>query len=239
MSIKHIEVPSLIDWDGNTCATLFLGGCNLRCKFCHNSQLVLNPEQLKDVEYEQILANLKEFRNFMNGVCITGGEPLINGKSLIPFLEKIKALEYKIKLDTNGTFPDTLKSYIDKNLIDYIAMDIKAPLTVKKYSYITGKRFTIEKLSSIQKSIDIIKNSNIDYEFRTTTVPTFHTQNDIEEICKYAIQGSKKYVLQNFRSCDTLVKAKLCPDHGFTIDEMNGLAFIALKYIPVVKIRNI
>lgn len=236
--IKGITNLSLVDFDGEVCATLFLGGCNFRCKFCGNSSLVLQPYKLENMPIEPIIENLNKFKNYLTAVCITGGEPLIHGLKLIPLMKRIKDLGLKVKLDTNGMFPYILDYYIEKKLIDYIAMDIKAPLTQMKYNKICGKRLSIEKLSLIALSIDRIMHSNVNYEFRTTVVPGFHIEKDIEQICKYSIKGAKRYALQNFWNCGTLVSNK-CPEKGFSPTELENFATIAKKYVQEVKIRNL
>jgi pyruvate formate lyase activating enzyme len=236
--IKGVTNLSLIDWDGEVCATLFLGGCNLKCKFCQNKSLVLSPSKLKDINIYSILETLKYFKKYLTGVCITGGEPLMQRLDIVPLFRSIKDMGLKVKLDTNGFYPMVLDYYLKEKLIDYIAMDIKAPLLQDKYSKICGRKLSLEDLSLVQKSIDLIRSSGINYEFRTTVVPNFHTFEDIEDICKYSIKGANRYILQNFRSCDTLLNPTECPDKGFTQTELEAFATIARQYIKEVKIRN-
>jgi pyruvate formate lyase activating enzyme len=237
-NIKGSTIPSLVDWDGEVCATLFLGGCNLKCKFCQNTPLVVNPQKLKNINTDELLLNIERFSNYLTGVCITGGEPLLNCLDLEPLLKNIKAMKLKVKLDTNGFFPDYFKHYLDLNLIDYVAMDVKAPLVLKKYSSLCGRRFKLDDLNLVQNSIDIIRGSGKGYEFRTTVIPKFHTVKDIEDISKYAIKGANRYIIQNFRTCNTLMSPKKCPPNGFSLPQLEKFAKVAYPHVKEVRIRN-
>lgn len=203
MVIGGFQKLTLIDFPGRIAATIFLAGCNFRCSFCYNRELVL-PKEIKKqpkISEKEFFDFLKERKGLLEGVCLTGGEPTIY-KDLPIFIRKIKKLGYLVKLDTNGSNPKMLKKLIDEKLIDYIAMDIKAPLkcqmsNVKCQSYdkATGVKADLKK---IKKSIEIIKSSGVDYEFRTTVVPGIHTRENILQIAK-DISPAKKYYLQNFR----------------------------------------
>lgn len=199
MEIGGLQKLTLIDYPGRLAATIFLCGCNFRCPWCYSRELVL-PEEIKKqpkISEKEVFHFLKEKRKLLEGVVICGGEPAIQ-KSLLKFIKKIKEIDYLIKLDTNGFYPEVLKKLINKKLIDYLAMDIKAPK--EKYHRLAGARIEIEK---IQESIDILKEGKVDYEFRTTVVPTFHTKEDIIKIAKW-LSGAKKYYLQNFRPEKTI-----------------------------------
>ncbi|MEJ2241531.1 MAG: anaerobic ribonucleoside-triphosphate reductase activating protein [Candidatus Bathyarchaeota archaeon] len=184
MDIKGFIEASFVDWNGKICSVLFLSGCNFRCPFCHNVNLVLEPEKLDAIPLEYLKEKLKEQKEWIDGICITGGEPTIN-KDLVKLCSTLKNMGFLIKLDTNGTNPVILKELIDKKLVNYVAMDIKAPLNEKNYSEATGVK--IEKnLNKINQSIELLKKSNIDYEFRTTVVPTLHTEEEMEKFLESA-----------------------------------------------------
>lgn len=200
IKIGGLQKLTLIDFPDKLACTVFLMGCNFRCPFCYSSELVL-PEKIKKqmlISEKYFFDFLKERKGTLEGVCVCGGEPTIH-EDLPQFCQKIKKLGYLVKLDTNGSSPEMLKKLIDKRLVDYVAMDIKA--SREKYEKTVGVKIDLDK---IKKSIEIIKNSGIDYEFRTTVVPTIHNKEDISEIAKW-IGGSKvKYYLQNFRPEKTL-----------------------------------
>jgi len=199
MKIGGLQKTTLIDYPGRVAATVFLLGCNFRCPWCYSPELVL-PEKIKkqpQVPEKEFFEFLKERKGFLEGIVICGGEPTIN-KDLPEFIKQIKKLGYLVKLDTNGSNPRMLKNLIDKKLIDYVAMDVKLPK--ERYKEIFGKKINIK---DIEKSIKILKEGKIDYEFRTTIVPTVHQKEDIIKIAKW-IRGAKKYYLQNFRPEKTI-----------------------------------
>jgi pyruvate formate lyase activating enzyme len=190
--IRGIIETSFLDWDGKVVMVLYTPSCNLKCPFCHNWELMDNPTRYPEKTWEDIKSLLEEFSDFLDGVCVTGGEPLLE-PDLERLLQNVKNMGKLVKLDTNGTMPDVLSGLIEKGLVDYIAMDIKMPPD-KRYSQAAGAKIDLKK---IKKSISIIMNSGIDYEFRTTVVPTIHTKDDIVDIARH-IKGAKKYVLQQF-----------------------------------------
>ncbi|MDD5639449.1 MAG: anaerobic ribonucleoside-triphosphate reductase activating protein [Candidatus Pacebacteria bacterium] len=195
MVIGGFQKFTLIDYPGKLSCIVFLSGCNFRCPFCYSSELVL-PEKIKqqpELSEEKILEYLEKRVGMLEGVVLCGGEPTLNSE-LDDFCLKLKTMGYFIKLDSNGTNSKKIKELIEKKLIDYIAMDIKAPLTEEKYKIATGVDNNIEE---IKKSIQIIKNSGIDYEFRTTVVPGIHNMEDIISIAN-SIGPAKKYFLQQF-----------------------------------------
>ncbi len=199
MEIGGLEKSTLIDYPAKVACTVFLIGCNFRCPFCYSSELVL-PEKIKSqprISEKEFFDFLKKRKRLLEGVVVCGGEPTLN-KDLPDFIKKIKKLGYRVKLDTNGSNPEMLEELMKKKLLDYVAMDIKAPFL--KYDLAAGVKADLNK---IKKSIGIIKNSGIDYEFRTTVVPTIHTKEDIIKIAK-AIAPAKKYFLQNFRPEKTI-----------------------------------
>ena len=169
MNIYGYQKTTLLDYPGHVAATLFTGGCNFRCPFCHNSNLILNPTSSSLISEDEIFHFLKKRKNILSGICITGGEPTLQ-TDLAEFIKKLKSLEYKIKLDTNGYHPKILSDLLDQNLLDYIAMDIKSGYS--NYSDICGiSNFNI---TPITESISVIENSGINYEFRTTVVNELH-----------------------------------------------------------------
>ena len=223
MKIYGLQKLTLLDYPGKTACTIFTGGCNFRCPFCHNALLVTDIESSNTYTEEEILSFLSKRKGLLDGVCITGGEPLINS-DIVEFIKKIKELGYKVKLDTNGTFPEKLLELLENNLIDYVAMDIKN--SKEKYFETAGTK-NID-LSEIEKSISILKLSDIDYEFRTTVVKEFHKTEDIEKIAHW-ISGAKKYFLQNFEDSGILIGENLNPVSKDTLTEMKRLASAFVK----------
>ena len=195
MDVKGFIDVSFVDWDGKVTSVIFLPNCNFRCPFCHNVNLVLNPEKIETIPFEDIEDQLGKHKDWIDGVCVTGGEPTLH-KDLPELLSKIKNMGFKVKLDTNGTNPKLLRELLNQDLVDYVAMDIKAPLNVKSYSRIVGVNVD-NLLEKIKESIKILMESGIEYEFRTTIVPTLHTLKDIKEIC-LSLRNCKKFVIQKF-----------------------------------------
>jgi pyruvate formate lyase activating enzyme len=191
MQVKGFIETSFVDWDGRISSVVFTPGCNFRCPFCHNAGLVLNPEEHEDYPLEEIFKFLNKHNDFVDGVVITGGEPTLQ-PGLKEFCKKIKALGIGIKLDTNGTNPALLKELVNEKLVDYVAMDYKAPLA--DYKKAIGVETDTEK---IKESASILMDSDVDYEFRTTVVPSIHTKDDIDKISQ-EINGANLLVLQKF-----------------------------------------
>lgn len=201
MLFKGWQKISLNEWPGKICSIVFLQDCNFRCPFCYNYDLVLNPEKLPLIQEKQILDYCEKNKDLLDGVMITGGEPLINKKEdLIKFIKKVRKLGLKVGIETNGTNPKMIEFLIANNLVDYLAMDVKAPLIQKKYDQITGVKVDLKK---VKKSIRIIIDSNIDSEFRTTVIPGLLNRNDILKIIQ-EIKGGKKYYLQQLQKGETL-----------------------------------
>ncbi len=198
MKIGGLQKVTLVDYPGKLACTVFLSGCNFRCPFCYSKELVL-PEEIKsqpEISEDDFLNFLEEKRGLLEGCVICGGEPTVSGPELIELIKKIKKKNFLVKIDTNGTSPELLKRLFEENLVDYVAMDIKAPLNVEKYSLATGvEKADIEK---IKESVSLLKNSNVDYEFRSTIVPSIHSREDIIQMAK-DISPAKKYFLQQFR----------------------------------------
>jgi pyruvate formate lyase activating enzyme len=175
LGIKGFLETSFVDWPGKVASVLFLPKCNFRCPFCHNRSLVENPEGHEDIPLAYIMARLADLEGWVDGVCISGGEPTIH--PLLPSLiAKIKAVGLAVKLDTNGTRPHVLKALIEKRLIDCVAMDIKAPLNETSYARAAGRAVD---LAAIQESISLLKQGKVEYYFRTTVVPALHKGEDL------------------------------------------------------------
>lgn len=204
MLIGGLQKLTLIDYPGKIAATVFCLGCSFRCPWCYNIELVL-PEKIKtkvQIPEKELLFFLKERKNLLEGICLSGGEPTIY-EDLPEFINKIRDLGYAVKLDTNGSNPEMLGKLIDNKLVDYVAMDIKAPK--EKYSELVGgKKNDRSLLENVQKSIDILNEGRVDYEFRTTIVPILLKKEDILEIARW-IQPAKKYFLQNFQPTETII----------------------------------
>ncbi len=227
MKIGGLQKFSLIDYPQKMSAIIFTSTCPFRCFFCYNPELVL-PEKIKKhplLPEEKVLDFLKKRKGLLEGVVLTGGEPLMQ-KDVIEFIRKIKKMGYLIKVDTNGFYPEVLKKLLDGDLLDYVAMDIKAPK--KKYGKITGIKIDLEK---IEKSIRLLKNSQIDYEFRTT-VGDFLTKKDIIEIAEW-IKGSSKYYLQNFKPGET-IRGDLKP---YPEEELIGIVKEISPYFKICQKR--
>jgi pyruvate formate lyase activating enzyme len=233
MKILGLQKQSLIEYPGKISAVIFLGSCNLRCQFCYVPHLVL-PEEIKkqkEIPQKEIFSFLKERKNFLEAVAITGGEPTIN-KDLPKIIKKIKKLGYLVELETNGTNPEMLKSLIEEKLIDYVAMDIKHRLDdFKKYKEITGGVLTKKMFENIKKSVKILLSGKIDYELRTTIIKEFHKKEDILEICK-EIQRAKTYYLQNYQKNHTISGKTFTPFEEKEIEEIvkEGQKFTNIKF---------
>jgi pyruvate formate lyase activating enzyme len=229
MIIKGFQKLTLLDYPGRTACTVFTGGCNFRCPFCHNALLV--TEQDNDFYPEEdVFEHLKMRKNVLDGVAVTGGEPLLQ-KDIERFLYEIKDLGYDIKLDTNGSFPEKLAGILELGLADYVAMDIKNSPT--KYAETIGlKAFD---LAPVQESINILKNSGVDYEFRTTVTADFHTKDSMKELSEW-IMNTPKYFLQNFVDSGQLIDSNC---RGVSKAEMYELLDIVRVNIPNAQIRGI
>ena len=230
MYICRLNKLTLLDYPEHLAATLFLGGCNFRCPFCQNSSLVL-PERFPDaIPVEEVLSFLKKRSSMLEGVCITGGEPTLQ-KDLPEFIAAIKQLGLKVKLDTNGNLPDLLSYLLDEKLLDYVAMDIKN--SPAKYPLTVGiPDFSI---ANIEKSISILQDSSIPYEFRTTIVKELHTQEDMHHIGKW-LAGSPVLFLQSFVDSGEILQGGLSPHSKETLLEFQA---ILKTYIDKVELRGI
>ncbi|MBM7624399.1 anaerobic ribonucleoside-triphosphate reductase activating protein [Sporohalobacter salinus] len=235
MRISGIRKTSLIDYAGQIVTTVFTQGCNLRCAYCHNAELIDFWTDDKPVfNSDDILDFISRRKELIDGVCITGGEPTLQ-RGLIDFIREIKELGLKVKLDTNGSRPEIIAELIRADLIDYIAMDIKAAFDNLD---LTGLRNEAKKLyrENVEQSIDLIMESEVGYEFRTTVVPGIHSELDIEAIAE-RIAEADKYYIQNFTP-NNPVDSKLEEITGFSETKLDEFKKIADSYVEQVKIRN-
>lgn len=234
LQIKGFLETSFIDWDGKIVSVVYVPLCNFHCPFCHNSGLVKDPQIYETIAAEKIEKYLLEHKDFIDGVCITGGEPCLHeGSGLFEFMRKIKDLGFQIKLDTNGTMPEVLGKAIAEKLIDFIAMDIKGPLD-GRYDKLSGVKTDIGK---IKESIRIIKEGNVPYEFRMTVIPTLLGKKEIEAAAKY-LAGAKLFILQQFDPKNTWDEA-LRTVKPYSKEELYGMAEAARAFIKDVRVRGV
>ncbi len=228
MHIVGFDKLSLLNYPGKVACTIFTAGCNFRCPFCHNASIVEKDNE--ELSEEEIFSYLKKRKGIIDAVCITGGEPLLQ-TDIIEFIIKLKSFGLAIKLDTNGYLPEILQQIIDQKLVDYIAMDIKN--SDDKYSKTNGTPcFDINR---INKSIELIENSGIEYEFRTTLVAEYHEESDIKKICQKLV-GAKRYFLQNFEDSGDIIEQNL---HGFEKTKLVNFLSVAKNYISGAELRGV
>jgi pyruvate formate lyase activating enzyme len=219
---------SLIDFPGKISVVLFTQGCTFRCPFCHNPDLVL-PHRFTScpISEEEVLALLEKRKKKLDGIVITGGEPTMHS-DLKEFIKKVKSLGYALKLDTNGTIPEAIEDLLQEDLLDYVAMDIKA--SFPNYNKLTGAPVNID---SIEKSIRLIMERAKDYEFRTTIIKELHDAQEVAAIVK-SIAGAKRYVLQKFRP-DVTLDSSFQSYSACTDEEMSELQRVAASSVQIVK----
>ena len=230
MYINGFQKLTILDYPGKVACIVFTPGCNFRCPFCHNAALVTHIDKDTYIDEEEVLSYLKKRQEILDGVVITGGEPLLQD-GIEEFIGKIKDLGYAIKLDTNGSFPEKLISLVEKGLVDYVAMDIKN----SKAKYMVTIGVNNIDMASIEKSVDFLLQNKVDYEFRTTIVDGFHTVDDIQDIVVW-IKGAHKYFLQNFVDSGDLIEAGLSP---VSVDMLKEMKKKATEFVPCVEIRGI
>jgi len=230
MKILGYAQLTLLDYPGKLASTVFLGGCNMRCPYCHNASLVFQKTDIPVIPESSVLRHIMKRKNALEGVCITGGEPTLY-KDLPDFIQKIKDIGLLVKLDTNGTNPDMVKNLYDAGLIDYVAMDIKnSPENYPKAIGVDSFSMT-----EIFDTADFLRTSGIDYEFRTTVVEGIHTSEDFEKIGRW-IKGAKRYFLQTYKhSGDEIDSTGLSTP---TPEKMSEYLQICRKYVPETKIRG-
>ena len=231
MLISGLQKLTLLDYPGKVACTVFTGGCNFRCPFCHNSTLVLPDQIAHDSSEEAVLAFLKKRVGVLDGVAVTGGEPLLHA-DIGDFLKEVKALGFLVKLDTNGSFPDRLISLVEAGLVDRVAMDIKnAPALYAKTAGL--ERFD---LTGVERSKDFLLEGRVDYEFRTTVVKGLHTADSLIEAAHW-IEGAKEYYLQQYRDSGAILNSTGLS--GFDADEMHALADAVRPIVPTVQVRGV
>jgi len=230
MEFHGFNKTTLLDFPKHLACTAFTGRCNLRCPFCHNADLVLQPDSQPVITEEAVISFLERRKDTLEGICITGGEPTLQ-KDLLPFLTKCKEMGYLTKLDTNGTRPDVIRAALDAKLLDYIAMDIKNnPARYAETCGLSSVRF-----SDFEESVALIKSSGLPYEFRTTAVKEFHTKADLLAIGEW-LKGAKTYALQAFKDSGNLIQPGLS---GYSGDELTAFRELLLPYFDEVLLRGV
>lgn len=229
MKIQGLQKLTLLDFPERTACTVFTAGCNFRCPFCHNASLVVDIPKEVEISEEEFFAFLDKRLGILDGVCVSGGEPLLQS-DIEAFLSKIKELGYAVKLDTNGSFPDKLRMLVEKGLVDYVAMDIKN--CPESYAITAG--IDALNLEAIQESVAYLKEGHVPYEFRTTVVKNYHFKESFERIGQW-IQGSEKYYLQNFVDSGDLIGKKT---RGCSEEEMKEFLEVVQKYVPEARLRG-
>ena len=230
MKIGGLQKTSLLDYPDTISAIVWTVGCNFRCPFCYNKDLALG--EARSIPEEEIFSFLNKRKGMLEGLSISGGEPLMQ-KDIVQFTEKVKKLGYLIKIDTNGMYPEKLKELIDKKLVDYVAMDVKAPKN--EYDKLAGVKVDLKK---IEKSIEIIKNSKLDYEFKTTFTPGLLTKEDIISIAKW-LKGSKRFYLQQFKSDAPLISSKFQNTVPYSKEELIETLNAIKPYFENCDVRGI
>jgi pyruvate formate lyase activating enzyme len=231
MLICGLQKTTLLDFPGHVAATIFTGGCNFRCPFCHNSDLLdpgsFPPEQI--FSEEEIWTFLKRRRSVLDGICITGGEPTLQ-PDLPDFIRRARELGLLVKLDTNGSRPDILHNLIEESLLDYVAMDIKA--SPERYSAVSGVEAPI---AAVRESVDLLKNSSLPFEFRTTVVKGLHTEEDFPAIGRW-LAGSPAYFLQNYRDSEQVLDRRFS---SFKKEELEHFRQLLLPFLPSAALRGV
>lgn len=229
MKIAGFKKTSLVDYPGTISAVIFLSGCNFRCGFCHNPSIVFG--KAAKIEENEVMDLLKRRKRVLEGVCVTGGEPTIHDNLPLLF-KKIKSMGFLAKLDTNGTNPEMLEKVIGEQIVDYIAMDIKAPL--EKYSFAANADVNIQK---IKQSISILMDSKIEYEFRMTLIPKFVDIDSFKEVCQM-LKGAKRFYIQQFEKGSEMIDYSFKSEKAYTDEELDKFLDIAKEYFEVCGIRN-
>ena len=229
--IVGLQKLTLLDYPGKVACTLFTRGCNFKCPFCHNASLVVRADEQKPYANADILAFLKKRAGVLDGVAITGGEPTMMS-GLYDFIAEIKDIGYAVKLDTNGTRPDVLKKIVNASLVDYVAMDIKN--SPEKYAVTAGLPQSYD-LSKIEESKSFLMEGNVDFEFRTTVVKPFHTEEDFSRIGEW-IAGEEKYFLQQFKDSGDVIGQNVS---AYSAEEMERFLNVLLPSVPNAQLRGV
>lgn len=229
MQIHGFNKTTLLDFPGHLASTVFTGGCNMRCPYCQNADLVLNPLSQPLIDENVIFDHIKKRKGIIEGVCITGGEPTLQ-KDLEDFIKRLKDLGVLVKLDTNGYRPEITRKLMENGLIDYVAMDIKSSLD--EYHIVSGVNLDT---SLIKESVELLKNGPIDYEFRTTVVKELHSKETFEKIGEL-LSGAKQYFLQGYIDSERVIERRFS---SYTKEELEGFVTILKKTIKNVSIRGV
>ena len=230
MKIHGFQKMTMLDYPGRVACTLFTAGCNFRCPFCHNALLVTEIDAAATYDEAEIFSYLEKRRGILDGVAITGGEPLLN-RDIADLLQRIKKMGYAVKLDTNGSFPDLLKRIVKEKLVDYVAMDVKN--SKEKYALTVG--LPDFDLRPVEESVAFLLSGAVDFEFRTTVVKELHNEADIAAIADW-IAGAPRYFLQNFQPSDHMIGADL---HAHEPEMLEKMRKIAARRIPGTSLRGI
>jgi pyruvate formate lyase activating enzyme len=229
MRISGLQKATLLDYPGKVAATVFTGGCNFRCPYCHNASLIAPGPHAPGISEEAFFDFLAKRKGLLDGVCVSGGEPLLQ-EDLEPFLSRIKALGFLVKLDANGSNPAKLRRIVQAGLSDFVAMDIKhAP---GKYALAAGTAADV--LPAVQQSVSYLLTAPVDTEFRTTLVRSLHTVDDIQTIARW-IAGAPRYFLQNFEASGDVLRPGL---EGFTPEELAAFVSAAQAFVPAAQLRG-
>ncbi len=230
MHIVGLQKMTLLDYPGKVACTVFFGGCNFRCPYCHNPDLVFTSSTESDISEQEFFEFLSQRKGFLDGVCITGGEPMLE-RELVPFIQKIRERGLLVKLDTNGSFPDRLKHLVENNLVDYVAMDIKN----SKEHY--GKTIGIPNydITKVEQSVAILMEGRVPYEFRTTLVREYHTHSDIKAMGIW-LRGCRSYFIQTFVDSGNLLGKE--PMKAFSHEEMVKFKNLLKSYMEAISIRE-
>lgn len=230
MHIHGLQKLTLLDYPGHTACTVFTGGCNYRCPFCHNATLVLRPAEQPLIPADEVLSFLKKRQGLLDGVCITGGEPTLE-KGLADFAAQVKELGFAVKLDSNGSRPEVLRELVERSLVDYVAMDIKS--SRENYGRLIG--LPHYDTAHVEESAAFLMEGRVDFEFRTTVVKEFHSAEDFERIGQW-LRGGEKYFLQCFKDSGDILGSGCS---AFGKSEMERLRQAVLPYIPNTCLRGV
>ena len=230
MKIGGLQKLTLLDYPGKVACTVFTGGCNLRCPFCHNASLVVGAPGDGAIREAELSAFLKKRRGVLDGVCVTGGEPLLQ-PDIADFLRQVRALGYPVKLDTNGCFPDRLKEMVSQGLVDYVAMDVKS----SPAGYAQAVGVPDFDGSGVRESMDFLLSGPVDYEFRTTVVKGLHTAAVLRDAAQ-SIRGARRYFLQKFVDSGDLIGSGMS---AFSDEEMKMLLDVVSPYVKTAALRGV
>lgn len=229
MKLAGLQKLTLLDFPGHVACTVFTAGCNLRCPFCHNSELVLPERTPPRLDEEEFFSFLSKRQGILEGICVTGGEPLLQG-DIAPFLQRIKELGFAVKLDTNGCFPTVLRSLVEEGLVDFVAMDIKN--SPARYGETVG--IDHFDLTPVQESVSFLLSGVVDYEFRTTVTAQHHDEDSFRDIARW-IAGAKRYALQEFKDSGDILSGGLTP---CSEAQMEGFLSILKPLVPGAFLRG-